>query len=108
SPLSERAARSAQGSPNHRVPRYAPPVGTGKDPAKGGGVVVRHLTPVVIAASILIPGCRSPLPEHPWTDRKTALRLMSERDMRIRTVESGVRLILTAKDGGSVTLDGAI
>lgn len=63
---------------------------------------------VVAAAFAIVSGCRAPLPEHQWKDRDTALRVMSERGARVRTVESGVRLVLTSKDGNSVTLDGAI
>jgi hypothetical protein len=56
----------------------------------------------------LISACHAPLPEYAWRDAETAVRQMSERAAQVHTVESGVRLMLTSKEGESVTLDGAI
>jgi hypothetical protein len=53
-------------------------------------------------------GCSSPLPAYPWKDHETAQRLMAEHAAKVQSVQSGARVILTAADGNSVTLDAAI
>jgi len=55
-----------------------------------------------------VAGCRAPLPVHPWKGADAAVRLMAERDSRIRTVQSAARVVLNDADAGSVTLDAAV
>ncbi len=63
------------------------------------------LTAIATAATS---GCSTPLPAYPWKDHETAQRLMAEHAAELQSVQSEARMILTAADGNSVTLDGAI
>ncbi|HSZ54055.1 MAG TPA: hypothetical protein VK797_00220 [Tepidisphaeraceae bacterium] len=57
-------------------------------------------------------GCTAPpreqIPVYPWTDARTAVRLMEHRAQAVQSVSSACTIILTRPDGQSVRLDSAI
>ncbi len=70
---------------------------------------MRRIAFALMAIAAAAPsGCGTPLPAYPWKDHDTAQRLMAEHAAQLHSIQSGARLVLTAADGTSVTLDAAI
>jgi len=63
---------------------------------------------VALMPGLIAAGCTRPLPQYPHLDAAAAMRLMTERSQRVKTLASPCRLILTRNDGQSVQLDGAL
>ena len=74
----------------------------------GGGRYIIMCAFVSCLALTGVAGCAPRLPVYPWSGHENALRTITARARSIETMSARCRMVLSASDGETVQLDGAI